>query len=79
MLRNNRDRILSLFGIWQLASNKNIKNNIIQLFNICAQTDPIIMRILCDSTNLASELCCSIKQDIQLAGNLNKFFIILLI
>lgn len=71
VLRNNRDRILSLFGIWQLASNKNIKNNIIQLFNICAQTDPIIMRILCDSTNLASELCCSIKQDIQLADHLS--------
>ena len=27
---------MNLFGIWQLASSKNVKNNIIDLFNLCS-------------------------------------------
>lgn len=67
MLKNNRDRILSLFVVWQLATSKKIKDNVIELLNMCAQTDPVILRILVENTNLASELCFSIKQNIELS------------
>lgn len=71
ILRTSRDQILNLFGIWQLASNKTVKNNIIDLYNICSLTDPIVLRLLFENTNLASELCCKIKQDIELMDHVS--------
>lgn len=71
VLKNNRDRILKLFGIWQLTTNKKIKSNIIELFNMCTLTDPVIIKLLFENTNIALELCCSIKQDIELADHIS--------
>jgi len=57
--------------VWQLATSKKIKNNIIELLNNFAQTDPVILRVLVENTNLTSELCFSIKQDIELMDQLS--------
>lgn len=59
---------MSLFEIWQLSTNKQIKNKIIQLLNISFYSDPTLMQLLIQNTNLAAELCYSIKQDISLSG-----------
>ena len=68
-LTENRLEIISLFEIWQLAADRSIKNTIIELFNLCFTTDPAITNILYENTNLASELCCLIKEDIAKLGD----------
>ena len=75
ILKRNRQEILSLFEVWQLtgSSNKLIRNQIIELFNICSYSDPVLLRLLYENTNFPSELLCSIKQDIELLG-IFRFF-----
>ena len=70
-LSENRLEILTLFEIWQLSTNKTIKNNIIQLFNLCCQSDPALISLLYENTNLTSELCSQLKQDITTSDHLS--------
>ena len=69
ILVQNRQSLLSLFEIWQLSTDKQIKNSIIKLFNISFYSDKTLIRLLYENTNLACELCYLIKQEISSNGN----------
>ncbi len=68
ILIENRQSLLSLFEIWQLSTDKKIKNSIIKLFNISFYSDKTLIRLLYENTNLACELCYLIKQEISSNG-----------
>ncbi len=84
ILAQNRLEILNLFEMWQLSTNKRVKNAIIQLFHLVCHSDPSVVSLLYESIHLMPELFCQIKQDIALGDHasliiLLKFIIMLLI
>jgi hypothetical protein len=65
-LNKNRLELTRLYEIWQLSTNKSIKNLIIELFNLACHSDSALVSLLYENTNLCCELFCLIKQDITL-------------
>lgn len=60
----NRLPVIYLFEIWQLSTDKEIKNQIIELLNLCCFADSSLVSHFYEDINMTSEVCCQLKLDI---------------